>query len=365
MVRKAAIVALVAMSTVLLAGRAEPYPVFPDCDPLKLRERAAQTVMSGVPSTTVTEETKRLIKRNAGSVVLSSHNIANRDQLKSLIKGLRKHAPHRLLVAVDEEGGRVSRLGSKGLVDYLPSARDLAATDTAHQVRKKGKRLGEQMRALGFDWNLAPVLDVTGAPDDTVIGDRSYSSEAKKAAAYGKAFAGGLKAAGIMTTGKHFPGHGRTSTDSHDSLPTVDASLRQLKRRDLKPYVESRKKLDAVMTAHVVFTALDDDFPASLSRAATRLLRKYVDFKGLLMTDALGMGAITDHWSIPSAAAKAIRRGADVALVTQWSEANDIVEHLVSDVREGRTSEGRLNNAVERILKAKGYSSEKVSCLLS
>jgi beta-N-acetylhexosaminidase len=309
--------------------------------------------------------TKHLIARNAGSVILSSHNIESRDQLEHLIRRMRRKAPHRLLVAVDEEGGRVSRLGSRGLVDHLPSARRLAETKTPDQVRRKGKRVGAQMRRLGVDWNLAPVLDVTGAPDNTVIGDRSYSKKARRAARYGKAFAKGLSRAGIMSTGKHFPGHGRTSTDSHDSLPTVHASMPQLRRRDLKPYFKARSTLDAVMTAHVRFTALDRRFPASLSRVATRLLRNEIGFEGLLMTDSLGMGAITNTWSVPGAAARAVRAGADVVLVTDWRAADDVVERMASHVRRGRISNRRLDRAVERILTAKGFGFRKISCLLS
>jgi beta-N-acetylhexosaminidase len=364
-VRKAAAVVLIASSVALVAGRASPYPLASNCDPLTTRERAAQTVMSGVPGTGMSPSTKRLVARNAGSVILSSHNIETRDQLTRLIHDMRKRAPLRLLVAIDEEGGRVSRLGARGLVDHLPSARQLAKTYTADQVRRKAKRVGEQMRRLGLDWNLAPVLDVTGAPDNSVIGDRSFSKKTKRAAKYGKAFADGLSASGIMATGKHFPGHGRTSTDSHSSLPSVDTSKRQLRRRDLKPYFRARSTLDAVMTAHVRFTALDRRFPASLSRAATRLLRDEVDFDGLLMTDSLGMGAITNTWSVPSAAARAVRAGADIVLVTDWHVAKDVVERLVAHVRRGRISERRLDHAVQRILSAKGFSSRRISCLLS
>jgi beta-N-acetylhexosaminidase len=364
-VRIAATIVLVASSLVVLAGNAETHPMSSTCDRLTLRERAAQTVMSGVPSTGMSAATKRLVERNAGSVILSSHNIDSRDQLKRLIARMRRKAPHRLLVAVDEEGGRVSRLGSRGLVDYIPSARRLAQTDTPDQVRRKGRRVGEQMRHLGVDWDLAPVLDVTGAPDDTVIGDRSYSQKAKRAARYSKAFAEGLSAAGIMSTGKHFPGHGRTSTDSHNSLPTVDASLRQLRRRDLKPYFKASPALDAVMTAHVRFTALDRHFPASLSRAATRLLRNEVGFEGVLITDSLGMGAIANTWSVPEAAARVVRAGADVVLVTDWRQANDVVKRLIFHVRKERITRWRLDRAVERILMAKGYGSRQISCLLS
>ena len=363
--RTTATIVLIGWSIVFLAGHAESHLQRSDCDPLGSRERAAQTVMSGVSSTKVTPATRRLLSRNAGSVILSTHNIESRDQVKGLIARMKKSAPYRLLVAVDEEGGRVSRLGAQGLVDYLPSARRLAKAKTVGQVRRKAKHVGKQMRGLGFDWDLAPVLDVTSAPDNTVIGDRSFSGMAKRAARYGRAFAEGLSAAGILTTGKHFPGHGRTSTDSHESLPTVDVSMRQLRKRDLKPYVKARPVLDAVMTAHVVFTAVDRHRPASLSRPATRLLRDEIGFKGVLMTDSLGMGAITNTWSIPGAAARAVRAGADIVLVTEWWEAKAVVDRLLSHVRKGRISERRLDHAVQRVLMMKGFSSRKISCLLS
>jgi beta-N-acetylhexosaminidase len=364
-VRRAATIVLIASCLVSIGTPAIPAYRAPGCDRLELRERAAQTVMSGIPGTTMSPSARRLVARNAGTFILSTHNISTRDQLTKLIDGIRRRAPYRALVAVDEEGGRVSRLGSRGFVDYLPSARRLAQTATAAQVRRKGRRVGKQMRRLGFDWDLAPVLDVTGAPDDTVIGDRSYSKNPKRVARYGKAFAAGLSDAGLMTSGKHFPGHGRTSADSHESLPTVDASMRQLRRRDLKPYIAAAPKLDAVMSAHIRFTALDRRLPASLSRPATRLLRGDIGFDGLLVTDALEMGAITDTWSVPGAAVRAIRAGADIALVTDWRNTGDVVRRVVAHVRKGRISERRLNHAVERVLTAKGYGPRKISCLLA
>lgn len=336
----------------------------PTCNPLSLRERAAQTVLTGIPGTRMTDTTRTLVARHAGSVVLSGENIEGRRQVRRLIGGMRRHARARLLVAVDEEGGRVSRLGSEGLVTYLPSARRLARTRSAAEVRRLGARLGRQMSDLGFDWNFAPVLDVTDAPDYTVIGDRSYSDDPDRAARYGLAFARGLRSGGILTTGKHFPGHGRTAVDSHERLPTVRTSLRRLWRRDLEPYRVALPALDTVMSAHVRYTALDEKHPASLSRPASRLLRQRIGFGRLLITDALDMGAITNRMSIVTAAKKAISRGADVALVKVWSQADDATSRLAGAVRSGRLSRSRLDHAAGRVLRAKGYGREKIACLL-
>lgn len=335
-----------------------------DCRPLTRRQRVAQTVMTGIPSTRMTDRTKRLVTRHAGTVVLMGHNVADADQVLRLTRALRRNAPKRMLVAVDEEGGRVARLGQKGIVTHIPSARTLARTRTADEIRRIGRRLGKQMLAVGVDWNLAPVLDVADADRNTVIGDRSYSGDPAIVARAGGAFARGLRSAGVKTTGKHFPGHGRTTVDSHETLPTITASLSQLLRRDVRPFKETLPALDSVMSAHVRYTALDKSKPASLSRAATRLLRERLGYNGLLITDALEMGAITSQRSIPQAAEQALRAGADVLLVGDFRATGRVTDRVAGAVRRGRVSAARLDAAAARVLKAKGYGAARVGCLL-
>ena len=343
---------------------AQPRTTTADCQPLSLRQRAAQTVMTGLPGTRVGPRTRQLVGRHAGSVVLFERNLGDREQLWRYVRRLDRAAGSRLLVAVDEEGGRVSRLADRGLVDPLPSARWLGRNRTPAQVRALGRRLGRQMADLGVDWNLAPVLDVVDAPADSVIGDRSYGSRARKVARYGGAFARGLAEGGVRTTGKHFPGHGRTRVDSHDRLPTVRASLSTLRRTDLVPFAAAAPHLDAVMSAHVRYTALDDRRPASLSRATTRLLRDEIGYDGVLVTDALEMGAVSARWTVPAAAERALRAGADVALVGDWRQTRQVTDRLVEAVREGRLRRPRLDAAVGRILALKGHGPARRDCLL-
>lgn len=333
------------------------------CEPLGLRQRAAQTVMTAVPGTRMSAHTRRLVAGNAGAVLLLGDNVRSARQLHRFTTAMRRAAERRLLVAVDEEGGRVARLGEKGIVDHLPSARRLAQTRTPRQVRHLGLRLGRQLRQVGIDWNLAPVLDVTAASDSSVIGDRSYGGTARTVARYGRAFANGLRAGGVLTAGKHFPGHGRTSTDSHESLPTVTASISQLRRRDIRPFREALPTLDAVMSAHVRYPALDRHRPASLSSAVTRLLRQDLGYRGLLVTDDLEMGAITERWTVPAAAEMALRAGADVVVVSGWWHAGDVVGRLRRAVIDGRIPRHRLDRAVSRVLEAKGYTPGKIACL--
>ena len=357
----------------LLAGAVGPAPAVQaqpaeepaaGCRRMTLRERAAQTVMTGLPTTRATPETVRLVERHAGSVILLGNNVAGAEQLRRLTRALRRHAPHGMLVAIDEEGGRVSRLGSKGIVDRLPAARTLARTKTPRQIRRVGARLGRQMAAVGMDWNFAPVLDVADARSDTVIGDRSYSGDPATVAAAAGAFAAGLRAGGILTTGKHFPGHGRTTVDSHDRLPTVRASRAKLLRRDVRPFAAVLPRLDAVMTAHVRYTALDTKRPASLSRAATRLLRQDLGYRGVIVTDSLVMGAITQDRTVVRAAEQAVRAGADIALVPDWNATPRVTTRIVAAVREGRISRRSLDASAARVLRMKGFSTGRIDCLL-
>lgn len=335
------------------------------CQPLTLRERAAQTVMTGIPGTRPSSTTARLVQRHAGSVILLGYNVSSGPQLQRLTQVLRRDARARVLVAVDEEGGRVARLGQKGIVDHLPSARTLARTRTPKQIRRLGARLGRQMAAVGMDWNLAPVLDVANPDKNTAIGDRSYSGDPAVVAAAAQAFAKGLRSEGVRTTGKHFPGIGRTTVDSHNRMLTVTASRRALLRRDVQPFAEALPQLDAVMSGHVRYTALDRKRPASLSRSATRLLRNDLGYEGLLLTDSLSMGAITRRWTVPQAAEKALRAGADILLVLDWNTTPTVTSRIVAAVRNGRISRGRLDQAVGRVLAAKRYGPRQISCLLS
>ena len=367
--RIAGVVAVVALA-LATAGAVGPAPEHAHaaepvtCQRMSLRQRAAQTVMTGIPTTRATPQTIRLVERHAGSVILLGNNVADADQLRRLTGALRRNAPHRMLVAVDEEGGRVSRLGSKGIVDRLPAARTLARTRTPEQIRRLGARLGRQMAAVGMDWNFAPVLDVADAASDTVIGDRSYSGDPAVVAAAGGAFAAGLRSEGVLTTGKHFPGHGRTTVDSHDRLPTVRASRAQLLRRDVRPFARALPHLDAVMTAHVRYTALDAKRPASLSRVATRLLRHDLGYRGVIVTDSLVMGAITQDRTVVQAAVAALRAGADIALIPDWNATPRVTTRIVGAVRDGRLTRRSLDRSVARVLTAKGYGTGRIDCLL-
>lgn len=348
------------------AARAPAAPFAMECAmrPLNLRERAAQTIMMGIPGQRLGRGATELVESFAGAVILQGQNVRDTTQLAALTRALHRKGARRLLVAVDEEGGRVARLGTKGVATELPSAREAASSMTADEVRGLASTLGEELRELGIDWDLAPVLDVTDADADTVIGDRSFGADPDVVAEYGLAFAEGLAGQGVLTTGKHFPGHGATSTDSHRKLPVVEATTENLAVH-LAPYLELHPQLDAVMMAHVKFTALDPRYPATLSPATIRLLREDVGFQGVVITDALEMDAISDRWTIPEAAELALQAGADMVLVGPWGEVEATADRIVRAVRRGSLPAARLDEAVGRVLALKGYPSEEIGCLLA
>ncbi len=219
------------------------------------------------------------------------------------------------MIAVDQEGGRVTRIGAP--LVRLPTMRAFGRLGDAGLVRRAAETLGAELAGLGFTMNFAPVLDVDTCPTNPVIGDRSFSRDPNVVARLGSAFAAGLQAGGVLACGKHFPGHGDTTVDSHLDLPRVDHARSRLDAVELLPF---RGLLGstcaAVMTAHVVYPALDPSRPATLSRAiAHDLLRTEMGFDGLVISDDLEMKAVADRMPIEVSAVEAVRAGCDVLLV--------------------------------------------------
>lgn len=256
---------------------------------------------------------ERLLRevRPAG-VILYPSNLRRDPQ--GVVRRLRALDPN-LLLLVDQEGGPFTSY-REGVVRF-PSAMALAASGDEGLVERVGWVLGCQVRRLGADVNLAPVLDVNVNPDNPIIGLRSFGADPERVARMGLAFAKGVLRSGAKPVGKHFPGHGDTGVDSHLDLPRVDKPKEALERVELLPfrrYVAAG--MPALMTAHIVFSALDPRYPATLSPAIlTGLLRKEMGFQGALLTDDMAMGAIKRHFGAGEAAVQAVRAGADLLLL--------------------------------------------------
>lgn len=318
---------------------------------LDVRRQVAQLVVVGVtgdnPASTVA-----LVRENqVGGIFIGGNATALlKDHSLDAVQGAAKLP---VAVSVDEEGGRVQRIDD--LDGDLPSARELAKTKTPEQVRGIAAERGRQLKARGVTVDFAPDTDVTDAPDDDVIGDRSFSPDPARVKTYATAFAAGLRDAGVQPVLKHFPGHGHGSGDSHKGT-VVTPPLAQLRAVDLAPY---RNIADygpvAVMVGHLDVPDLTNGVPASLSPPAYQLLRGEFRFTGPILTDDLGaMKAITAQYTLPDAVLKALEAGADQALWSSGGRIGEVLDRLEKAVASGELPKTRVQQSVTRVLRGKG-----------
>jgi len=332
----------------------EPTPAAAGCDLPPLDVRVAQLLLVGVVGTEPTAASLDLVRSGVGGILLLGSNLESGPEVAALVAGLQAEAPLPLVVAIDEEPGRIGRLAQAGIIEGSPSARDLG-TKPAATVRATARRIGDELTALGITTNLAPVLDVTGSAAGGVIGDRSFGSSPSVVTRAGGAFLAGLVDAGVNGVAKHFPGHGETTVDSHTSLPKVGASLATLRKRALPPFVAAiGDGIRAIMVGHLLVPALDAKRPASLSPAVIQgLLRDDLGFDGLVMADDLGMGAL-DRWGdLPARTELAIAAGVDMAIVLDARAVPAVVAQLLDAVAAGRLPEPRVDDAFLRVVRFK------------
>jgi beta-N-acetylhexosaminidase len=341
------------------AARASPSP---SCTPAPLERRAAAVLVVGIPQVTKADEElgRSVVDLGVGGLFLSEPNVVSTPQLTALVSGLRARAGRPLLVSTDEESGRVAV--TREIVGAGPSPRRLAAQQSPAQVRVFAEQLGKRLAGVGIDLDLAPLLDLDAGPSRGIVGDRSFSADPARAADYGLAFAAGLDAAGVTPTVKHFPGQGRSTTDTHLEGGVVAASVEELMRTDLLPF---QRAIDAgapvIMLNHLSYEALDGDLPATVSPRAYALLRS-MGFDGVAMTDSIGMGAVNLRWGFEGTAVMAVQAGADAVLATDGSQALAMRDALVAAVRSGRLPEARLDEAAARVTALAGGDPVAMSC---
>jgi beta-N-acetylhexosaminidase len=320
----------------------------------------------------------RLAAGRAGATVLFKRNLAftrdgasgqeicDLDALAALIGELHRAAPD-ALVTVDQEGGLVQRVRAPATQWPPMLAHDgLPAGDDERVAESVGRALGDELRALGFDVDFAPVLDVHTNAANPVIGERAFGRDADTVARRALAFARGLDAAGVIACGKHFPGHGDTDTDSHLELPRVDHDWERLERVELAPFRRAAAAgLPMIMTAHVVFAALDRERPATLSPAVVDgLLRGKLGFRGVVVSDDLDMKAIAEHFGADQAAVAAVRAGCDVLLLCRDPHNQQLAEEAL--VREAERDSGfraRVAEAAARVRELKRVHATKRAAL--
>lgn len=327
---------------------------------MTLEEKIGQMFVTGFPGAEMSEEFQNLVKEEKiGNVILFQYNELEKGQIERLctdISELIKEQTGILpFITSDEEGGIVSRLPEE--LAKFPSAMALAHLSQSEEIRRSAWLTGKQLKNLGINFNLAPVLDVNSNPENPVIGVRSYGEDSCTVWRCAKEAVMGYQESGILCAGKHFPGHGDTSVDSHLALPVVDKTLEELEQLELEPFRHAIAcGIPAIMISHVMYRGCDEsNLPATMSKyIMTDLLRSHLGFQGLILTDCMEMEAVKKTYGTPRAAAEAVCAGADLVFISRTPQAvRDSVELVKRYVKEGKISEDAITESVRRILEMK------------
>ena len=316
-----------------------------------IRRIAGELLTIGFAGPTVDAELRSLVKEfKPLGLILFARNIESIEQVRELnreLKSLRPEAP--LMLSVDQEGGRVERLVEPAT--NWPPMRTLGHIDDVNLTYRVGVALAQELRALNFDLDYAPVLDVDSNPKNPVIGDRSFSNHPGTVAKHGTALIRGLQDNGVAACGKHFPGHGDTDTDSHLALPKVEHERRRLETTEWVPFEAAiQAGVASIMTAHVVVSCLDEEHPATLSPRAMQPLRRELGFEGLLISDDLEMKAVADHYSTAEMCERGLLSGVEQFLVCKEPErVMEAYEAIVKLVESKKIKHEVLEDAAKSI----------------
>lgn len=326
---------------------------------MTLSQKVGQMFIVGFSGTSLNSSLQNAIKNyNMGNVIYLANNVSNASTLTALSNNIQNafvssnSVPG--FISIDQEGGRVARLVNGGT--HFISQMAMGATNNYNNTYLEGKAIGEELISYGINMNFAPVLDVNNNPDNPIIGIRSYSDNPILASLYGKNMFKGLQESNVIGCSKHFPGHGNTSVDSHYGLPTITSSKEELYKTELAPFISSISNgIDSIMTTHIIFSAIDPNYPATLSsKVLTELLREELGYEGLIVTDGMGMAAITKYFGTPSqTGVQAVKAGVDILTYTSINEPIEAHQAIIEAVRKGEITEERINESVRRILLAK------------
>ncbi|WP_371925114.1 glycoside hydrolase family 3 protein [Halobacillus sp. A1] len=337
---------------------------------MSVEEKVGQMLMpdfrnwDGENVTEMLPEIEQTVKDyHLGGVILFRENVVTTGQTAELVADYQEASEkYGLLMTIDQEGGIVTRLQSG---TDMPGNMALGATRSTDITEDVGQAIGSELESLGINMNLAPVLDVNNNPDNPVIGTRSFGEDPDLVADLGIAYTKGLQSTGVAATAKHFPGHGDTAVDSHLGLPEVPHDKERLLDVELHPFQQAMEAdIDAIMTAHVTFPKIDDtkvtsqkdgteiSLPATLSpKVLTGLMREEMGYEGLIITDALNMNAIADHFGSVDAVIRSVKAGTDIVLMPVGLE--EVADGLLEAVETEEISEERIEDSVERILTLK------------
>lgn len=322
-----------------------------------------QHMLIGVSGHTLTNDEKKfIIDNNISGVVLFDRNIADPKQLRDLcaeLQSLRHKQQDKapLFIGIDMEGGRVARL--KEPFTVWPPLKKLGDLDAPTVSFHMANRMGQELKSVGINLDFAPCVDVFTNPKNTVIGDRSISTDPEMVAKHASALVRGYIKSEVMSCAKHFPGHGNTLVDSHEDLPVEELDKARLDACELIPFKKSFKaRVEMVMTAHVMFPKIDDKWPVTMSEIfLKKILRDEMRYRGLIITDDLDMKALANHYDKDTIAVRSLQAGADLILYCNEAESPArALETILTAVAQGQISKESLQQTHARILSVKKES---------
>jgi beta-N-acetylhexosaminidase len=316
--------------------------------PLSPRQLAGQLLMIRLQGTELDDETACFLRDNRiRAVCLFRNNMVDATQLSRLTSDLRKAMGDSALIAIDQEGGAVARAT---WLPAAPSGMALGAADDPRLCREVGAAVARGLKSLGFNWNFAPVLDLNNNLDNPVIAERSFGAHPQRAAGLALAWMEGSLAEGVSCCVKHFPGHGDTHVDSHRALPTVNKSREALEALEFAPF-RAAVNAPAMMSAHIVYTALDPDHPATLSRRIlTGLLRDEWHYQGVIITDGMDMQAIAGRYGAGPAAVQALEAGADMVMALgARNTQQESIDAIAAALEAGRLAGEEIAKSIARL----------------
>jgi beta-N-acetylhexosaminidase len=319
-----------------------------------LREQIGQLLVIGFEGTEVSPQLSSLLAEvQPAGVILFARNIVAPEQTYRLLKECQTHVSAPLLTCVDLEGGKVDRF--RNAIAPSPSAADVFATNDRKLFRKHGRVIGECCRALGFTVDFAPVLDLASEASRNVMSSRAVSADPKAVIVYAREFLAGLRSAGVIGAGKHFPGLGEANLDTHHALPVVHKSWKRLWDEDMYPYRVMRREFPMVLVGHATYSDVTNDgVPASLSKKwISDVLRKKIGYGGLVVSDDLEMGGVLAAGPIEQAAVEHIRAGGDLCLICKQEDF--IVRAYEALVREAERTRSFARRVAESSVKVQAF----------
>jgi beta-N-acetylhexosaminidase len=318
---------------------------------LELERTIARMFCIGFDGYDLSAQTRRLVARGVSSAALFGRNVHSPRQVAELCGGLKSAAAGRsFLTCIDQEGGRVRRL--RDGFTHVPSMRALGQTGDAGLAQDVGRVLARELRAVNIDLNFAPTLDVDTNPANPVIGDRSFGASGELVSRMGTALIRGLQESGVAACGKHFPGHGDTSQDSHFDLPRLPHPIERLEEIELPPFKAAVEAgVAMIMTAHVVFEPIDPDYPATMSRKVLHgILREEMGFDGVIISDDLEMKAISANFDIGEVVTRGANAGVDLFAICHDADLqNRAIDALMQAVQRGEVPRERIAEANRRL----------------